>query len=240
MKNPERRAWTASFTHVDIVDDPSIIQSHFAYSIAKQGDLNAAMQLVHDTMPSELIKRFFEKYQQQQPLLAGVQAIEGVSVNCIPQAMIAWIAKHTGFKPEDSLVQINRVSHTKASGWHRLAYPALFDGIIQPEKTYVLIDDFIGQGGTLANLRGLIEAHGGKVIGALALTGKAYSSILALTDNTLQALRAKHGDLEPWWRSQFGFSFDALTESEARYLERAEDADTIRNRLAAAKQKSHA
>ena len=154
--------------------------------------------------------------------------------------MIAWLVKHTGFKSENSLVQINRVSHTKSSGWHRLAYQALFDGIIQPEKAYVLIDDFIGQGGTLANLRGLIEAHGGKVVGALALTGKAYSSILALTDNTLQALRAKHGDLEPWWRSNFGFSFDALTESEARYLERAEDADTIRNRLAAAKQKSHA
>ena len=40
------------------------------------------------------------------------------------------------------------------------------------------------------------------------------------------------------WRKRFGFGFDCLTESEARYLLRAEDADTIRNRLAAAAQKS--
>jgi hypothetical protein len=45
----------------------------------------------------------------------------------------------------------------------------------------------------------------------------------------------KHGDdLETWWRAEFGFGFDALTESEARYLLRAEDADTIRRRLAEA------
>jgi hypothetical protein len=63
---------------------------------------------------------------------------------------------------------------------------------------------------------------------------------LALTDETLKALRIKHGNLEPWWREQFGFGFDALTESEARYLIRAEDADTIRNRLVEAQQKGDA
>ena len=76
----------------------------------------------------------------------------------------------------------------------------------------------------------------GRVIGAMALTGKAYSSKLALTNETLNALRGKYGNFESWWREQFGFGFDALTESEGRYLLRAEDADTIRNRLAEAKQ----
>lgn len=62
------------------------------------------------------------------------------------------------------------------------------------------------------------------------------SARIALTAETLQALRDKHGDLEQWWFSKFGYGFDALTEdalteSEARYLGRAEDADTIRGRL---------
>jgi hypothetical protein len=46
-------------------------------------------------------------------------------------------------------------------------------------------------------------------------------------------MRAKHGQaLDTWWQQQFGHSFDRLTQSEARYLERSEDADTIRGRLA--------
>ena len=35
---------------------------------------------------------------------------------------------------------------------------------------------------------------------------------------------------------RFGHRFDRLTQSEARYLERTPDADTIRNRIAEAEQ----
>ena len=45
----------------------------------------------------------------------------------------------------------------------------------------------------------------------------------------------KHGpDFEKWWKAHFGHAFDCLTYSEARYLTRSPDVDTIRNRLAAA------
>ena len=37
-----------------------------------------------------------------------------------------------------------------------------------------------------------------------------------------------------WWHEHFGHTFDCLTQSEARYLTRSPDVDTIRNRLAAA------
>lgn len=77
---------------------------------------------------------------------------------------------------------------------------------------------------------------GGHVIGAVALTGKPYSAKLALTDQQLGELRDRHGGLEDWWRKRFGFGFEALTQSEARYLARTADADTIRNRVAEAGQ----
>ena len=51
----------------------------------------------------------------------------------------------------------------------------------------------------------------------------------------LDELRQKHGrDFEKWWRENFGHAFNCLTQSEARYLARSPDADTIRDRLAAA------
>ena len=62
------------------------------------------------------------------------------------------------------------------------------------------------------------------------------SAKLALSDEQLGELRHKHGGLENWWRERYGFGFEALTQSEARYLARTADADTIRNRVAAAGQ----
>ena len=99
----------------------------------------------------------------------------------------------------------------------------------------VLLDDFIGQGGTLANLRGWVETSGATVIGAVGLTGKAYSAVLNPSREQLHALRQKHGTaLEQWWRERFGHAFDCLTQSEARYLTHAPNIGTIRNRIAAA------
>jgi len=64
------------------------------------------------------------------------------------------------------------------------------------------------------------------------LTGKAYSATLAVRNETLTALRDKHGaDLENWWRKTFGYGFDELTESEARYFLQAESARAVRDRI---------
>ena len=101
----------------------------------------------------------------------------------------------------------------------------------------MLVDDFLGMGGTLASLRGHIESHGGVVVAAVALTGKPHSAKRAPTSDRLRELRNRQGpDLETWWQGRFGHAFDALTESEARYLARTADVDTIRNRLAEAEQ----
>ena len=47
----------------------------------------------------------------------------------------------------------------------------------------------------------------------------------------IRSLREKHGqNFENWWRQTFGFGYDSLTRSEARYLEKS----AIRDRLIAA------
>ena len=152
---------------VDIIADTRAVQGHPVYPAAKQGDPDAALQLVSSVLDAGLLDRLREQYGESRPLLASVHAIEGTGINAIPPAMVAWLASWLGFEMENSLVQINRVGHTKSSGWHRLAYQALFDGEVQAGRAYLLVDDFIGQGGTLANFRGFIEARGGRVVGAL-------------------------------------------------------------------------
>jgi hypothetical protein len=131
---------------------------------------------------------------------------------------------------DNGIVQVNVVSHTGADGFWRLARQAEFDGVVHPGRSYVLVDDFVGMGGTLANLKGSIESKGGKVLAAVCLAGKPHPAKLAPSPERLNELRAKHGtELENWWVGRFAHTFDALTESETRYLARTEAIDTIRN-----------
>lgn len=73
--------------------------------------------------------------------------------------------------------------------------------------------------------------QGGVVIGATVLTGKPYSAILNLDNDRLNELSAKHGQIENWWNERFGFGFDCLTASEARYLINTAASETIRTRI---------
>lgn len=145
------------------------------------------------------------------------------------------LARRLGLAGHDSIVQLNSVGHTGADGFTRLANQALFEGPVRRGQAYCVVDDFVGQGGTLANLIGFIHPQGGAVLEATALTGKPYSAKLAPEEAQIRALRAKHGaELEAWWQRGFGFGFECLTRSQARYLEKTPDADTIRSRLTAA------
>ena len=120
----------------------------------------------------------------------------------------------------------------------KLIRPTLFSGTVVQAEEAVLVDDFIGQGGTLANLRGHVAAQGLRVVTAFALTGKPHSATLAVTAARLQSLRLKHEKLEHWWQQKYGYGFGCLTESEARYLENSEDADRNRDRITAAEQEA--
>jgi hypothetical protein len=48
-----------------------------------------------------------------------------------------------------AILQANRVGHTKADGWHRLATSAIFPGEVDADTHYILVDDRVGFGGTL-------------------------------------------------------------------------------------------
>ena len=168
----------------------------------------------------------------------SAHAIERDGVNAIPEVLADILAAHLGWRVDRSVVQTNIVAHTGADGFSRLARQARFEGSITPGESYFLADDFVGQGGTLANLRSLIVGQGGMVVGASVLTGKAFSAIVSLSEETLANLRTKHGnELEQWWLETFGFSYECLTESEARYLINTPTADRVRDRIVAAFQK---
>ena len=237
MKPPPRVVWR-SFPDAVLLADETRTKRHPAYAGAKAGDAAAATGLVHalvDEAGLSAMRRLLRKVEADQPVLVCAHAYEREGVNAIPAALAKLLSKRLDVSFETAVVQTNVVGHTGAGGYERLARQAAFGGEVEENREYVMVDDFVGQGGTLANLRGWIEVQGGKVVGAVGLTGKPYSAILNPSEEQLHELRRKHGsDFEKWWREHFGHAFDCLTQSEARYLARSPDADAIRDRLAAA------
>jgi len=233
---PPRTPWQ-NFPDALIHAGESAVKQHPAYWEAKTGDAVAASFLVNATLNRGQVEKLSTFLRGHHPILVSAHAYEKHGVNAIPEVFADELAKYLDCPVDSGVVQVNVVSHTGADGFSRLARQPAFDGPILPGAEYIMVDDFVGMGGTLANLRGHIESNGGNVIAAVALTGKPHSAKLRLEQRTLDELRKKHGtELERWWQERFGHAFDALTESEARYLVRTADAATIRDRIAAAEQ----
>jgi hypoxanthine-guanine phosphoribosyltransferase len=232
-----RRTEWDDFPDVIIHAEESLVKKHPLYAPAKGGDVKAAEGLALEVTTIGALDKISALIGAKRPHLLAVHALETEGANAIPRTFARILSKMLDLPIAKGVIQINRVVHTGADGYRRLALPALFDGEVK-ESEYFLVDDFVGQGGTLANLRGLVESRGAKVLGATSLTGKGYSAKLRLTEETLQGLKGKHGtELEQWWVAAFGYGFERLTESEARYLTRADDAHSISARIAAAARK---
>ena len=184
----------------------------------------------------EGLNRIHALLQGRKPLIVPVVALEVGGFNAIPDAMAQELALRLDLAPLSGVVvQSNKVAHTKAGGWHRLVTPASFIGPIQPNKDYLLVDDHIGFGGTLANLRGYIETFGGHVIGMITLTETGGGHKIAIRPATLSKLQKNHGQkLNHFWQTIYGHGVECLTELEAGYLSRVQSLDNIRNRMAEA------
>jgi hypothetical protein len=74
----------------------------------------------------------------------------------------------------------------------------------------------------------------GEVAAVVALTGKQYSAKLELDPELLSQVRERFQSIEDNFKAATGYGFDALTESEARYLAKHDNAQSIRDRIIAA------
>ncbi len=232
----ERSPWGKDFPEVILHGRLADATSHPDYAAAKGGDDAAARRLVSDVLSPDAIRQLKKVIGNREAIALGVHAEEAVSRNAIPQAMADVLGKVLGIDVSVDIVQAAKVGRTAQDGFGRLANQPGFDGPVRNDKPYLIMDDTLTQGGTLANLKGYIENRGGEVIAATALTGKQYSAKIAIDSSTLEQLRDQYDGtgLEAWWHNRFGYGFDSLTESEGRYLLRAKDADKVRDRVTAA------
>ncbi len=231
-----RLPWPSYFPLVAVHTTVGNRDSHPDYAAAKAGSRGAAVRLALDllSVPAAAILR--QELAGRQPTLVPVRAIEAAGMNLIPAAMAEELARLLGLQIATDILQTNTVGHTRANGYKRLALQPTFAGEVEIGREYVLVDDHIGLGGTLANLRGHIEGAGGRVIAATTMSASRNSEALALREETLQSLRRRHGQaLESYWHTEFGFGLACLTQAEAGYLLRTSSVDDIRAGVASAR-----
>jgi adenine/guanine phosphoribosyltransferase-like PRPP-binding protein len=200
-----RAPWPERFPDVIVHGELRARNDHPDFPAAKTGDAQAAGRLTRDLLSTERIAQLRGLIGDRKPLIVPVAAVEAGGFNAIPDAMAQALATALGLAmaPYD-LRQANYVAHTKADGWHRLATPATFTGTVTPDIAYLLVDDHVGFGGTIANLRGYIEARGGHVIGMTTLTETRDARKIAIRPETRFMLESRHGrDLDQLWRARF-------------------------------------
>ncbi len=206
------------------------LNKHPDYAAAKAGDDEAAMRIALDMVDDALV----EKVRQAAggaDVIVPVVSVEASGRNKIPLMVAEVLADRLGSTAESQIAQANSPKRTAMDGLSRLLNPPVFDGPVQAGATYVLVDDTLTQGGTFAALASHINDGGGKVAAAVALTGKQYSAKLSPSPELLSQVRERFQSVEDQFRAATGYGFDALTESEARYLAKHDDAESVRARI---------
>ncbi len=209
------------------------------YEAAKHGNSKAALDMVERLLTSETIEQVRGLIGRDKPLILPVRLKEAHGNNQIPLAVATILAEHIGLEVEYDIVQQEVLSRTNAGADHRLAFNPTFNGVVEPNKKYFIVDDTLTMGGTIASLRGYVENRGGKVIGSSVMVAGRDSIApvnIVVKPIMLAAINQKHGEaMNNYWKEEFGYGIEKLTQSEAGHLRRCASVDGIRDRIATAR-----
>ena len=182
------------------------------------------------------VQRIKARIADCKPRVLPVLAVEVAGNNKIPLAMAEVLADRLGLAVETDVVQLEKVGRTDAGSDHRLAFNPSFDGEVKAGKEYLIVDDTLTMGGTLASLRGYIENRRGHVIAASVMTAHEGAVELAVKPKMLADIEAKHGPMmNQLWQEMFGYGINELTQGEAGHLRAAPSVGAIRDRIIAAR-----
>ena len=227
----ERSPW-GNFPAVIRNGDLGELQQQPEYTLAKAGDTDAAHDLAERLLRNGTIDQIRNIIGNDQPRIVPVLAEEASGHNKIPLAMAFEVGKRLGLDVDVSIFQTERVARTGEGADYRLAFNPSFDGPVKKGGKYLVFDDTLTMGGTIASLRGFLENRGGNVIAAAVMTAHLGALNIAVKPSMLEAIDQKHGSaMNDFWKETFGYGIDHLTQGEAGHLRKSPSVDAIRTRI---------
>lgn len=211
---PLRTPW-GDFPNVVAQTNASSLKNHSSYSAAKTGDLRAAWQVV-----SDLFKPGKIALPQPVDYIVPVSQLDvGNRWNALPFAFAQMLSDTLDVPIIPTVTQSNVVHHTGADAASRLAHQPRFSGPVDAGRRYLIVDDVVTFGSTIANLRGHIESQGGHVVAAASLANAIFASQLVPEREVLAAIRFRFSTDELSTLSHStGFPVDLLTSREAYFV----------------------
>ncbi len=209
----------------------------------RAGNMEDAVALIQRKLFKNTIKKLKQFLQRENIdldslVIVPVDAVEGAGKNKIPLAIAKVISEELGGVVIDNEIkQSNKVSRTGQGINHRLAFMPTFQGGVAPKK-YLIVDDTLRVGGTIANLRGHINKHGGKTIGVFVMQSDEQSLTLQPSQKTYNKLYNKHQKekVDEFCIKEFGFDSTCLTRGEAGNIAASTSLDEMGRRISDARE----
>lgn len=175
------------------------------YLKAKGGDIEEAQQLVEEL--------FFDKnvnILKGNEILLPIVAQEASGRNKIPMAIAIYLSSEYGNHIETNIYQSVRANHTNSATYKRIRnvkFESKLDTCLEGNE-YVIIDDHVTMGGTVASLAKFIREHGGIV-----------NKVFSISNNTRQikeddggkSINPRKEEIEECKR-RFGDFFEILSD----------------------------
>jgi hypothetical protein len=209
------------------------------YQAAKfRGDHDAAQRLVSECISNNVIDRIIDDVTpyliKGTPLVCVVPhppffdtAAGGADLPSKPKVTNALPLQYAGHLAvlldatiDTEIVQKARVGRTGLTAFPRLLWQPSFDGQVRPDVAYIIVDDVLTHGGTIAALRSHIVQGGGTVATYTTLAHwSGEFRPLALSGGTWQQLWSLYGNgLSSFWEREIGHDARHLSEAEGRFL----------------------
>ncbi|MFN3710636.1 MAG: phosphoribosyltransferase [Alishewanella aestuarii] len=234
-KRAERAPWN-NFPPVIRNGDLKELEREPEYQAAKGGDQEAALAIAERLVKPETVEAIRAMVGNHHAKIVPVLANEQAGNNKIPLMTAEVLGDRLNLEVEYNIVQSEKVGRTNKGADHRLAINPTFDGKVEAGRPYVLVDDTLSMGGTLSSLRGYIENRGGLVLGAAVMTAHPGAVDMAVKSKMLADIERKHGQaMNEYWKEEFGYGIEQLTQGEAGHLRKAPSVDAIRDRITAAR-----
>lgn len=208
------------------------LQKQPEYSLAKAGDTDAAQDMASRLVRDSTLEQIHKAIGNSKPRIVPVLAEEASGRNKIPLAMAFEVGRRLGLEVDVSIYQAERVARTGEGADYRLAFNPSFDGPVTQGGQYLIFDDTLTMGGTIASLRGFLENRGGNVMAVAVMTAHPGALNIAVKPGMLEAINQKHGPaMDDFWKETFGYGIDQLTQGEAGHLRKSPSVDAIRARI---------
>ena len=175
-------AWETGFPSVCGQTSISFLKRLSDFDSAKRGDLDAAKKIVSRCVNRQRILEIKRRYP-------NAELIPVITDNQLPLAL----AQAIGLKICPNIVKTGNNQRKTMNAMERLLHQPTFFGHVKRKTEYILVDDIVTQGGTVAALRRHVIAGGGTVVAVVALAYACGSEKLSPEHKNVRLLEQRFG-----------------------------------------------